>query len=180
MRHDRLAIVVILLLSGLGCATTALPPVEIPAGLAARTGVPLPRRDVQGTQIPPDVRLEDGLTPEEAVAIALWNNPEFQIHIAKLGFARADLVEAGLLRNPVLSLLLPVGPKQFEATLRWPIEVLLERPGRVAAARAARPARGHRRCRPRPHSEWNHARGRLAPDRRDDERARPRSRGRRP
>ena len=31
----------------------------------------------------------------------------------------------------------PVGPKQLEATLKWPIEVLWERPRRVAAARFA-------------------------------------------
>ena len=42
-----------------------------------------------------------------------------------------------MLTNPVLSLLFPVGPKQLEATLRWPIEVLWERPRRVAAARLA-------------------------------------------
>jgi len=53
---------------------------------------------------------------------------------ADLGFARADLLEAGLLRNPVLSLLFPLGPKQAEATLRFPIEVLWERPRRVKAA----------------------------------------------
>jgi cobalt-zinc-cadmium efflux system outer membrane protein len=34
----------------------------------------------------------------------------------------------------VLSLLFPVGPKQLEATLRWPVEVLWERPRRVSAA----------------------------------------------
>jgi cobalt-zinc-cadmium efflux system outer membrane protein len=37
----------------------------------------------------------------------------------------------------VLSLLLPVGPKQLEATLKWPVEILWERPRRVAAAKVA-------------------------------------------
>ena len=54
-----------------------------------------------------------------------------------MGFARADLLEAGLLLNPVLSLLFPVGPKQLEATLKWPIDVLWQRPRRVASARFA-------------------------------------------
>ena len=93
--------------------------------------------DATGTALPPDVNLGDGLTQEEAVAIALWNNPEFQALLANLGFARADLVEAGLLQNPVLSLLFPWGPKQLEATLRWPLEALWQRPRRVAAARLA-------------------------------------------
>ena len=73
----------------------------------------------------------------EAVALALWNNADFQVRLTELGFARADLLEAGLLQNPVLSLLFPVGPKQLEATLLWPVEVLWERPRRVAAANLA-------------------------------------------
>jgi cobalt-zinc-cadmium efflux system outer membrane protein len=102
----------------------------------------LPRYPVRAdmgtdTVIPPGVGIEDGLTSDEAVAIALWNNPDFRVQLTDLGFARADLLEAGLLRNPVLSLLFPVGPKQLEATLRFPIEVLWERPRRVAAASAS-------------------------------------------
>jgi cobalt-zinc-cadmium efflux system outer membrane protein len=81
--------------------------------------------------------VDDGLTPDEAVAMALWNNPDFQLQLANLGFARADLVEAGMLQNPVLSLLFPWGPKQLEATLRWPVELLWQRPRRVAAAELA-------------------------------------------
>ncbi|MEQ1897382.1 MAG: TolC family protein [Vicinamibacterales bacterium] len=87
--------------------------------------------------IPPGVSLADGLTADEAVALALWNNAAFQVSVSELGFARADLLDAGLLTNPVLSLLLPLGPKQFEATLRWPVEVLWERPRRIASARRA-------------------------------------------
>lgn len=101
------------------------------------TGLPARPSAAQGTAIPPGVRLDDGLTTDEAVAVALWNNPDFQAQLANLGLARADLVEAGLLQNPVLSLLFPWGPKQLEATLRWPIELLWQRPRRVAAARLA-------------------------------------------
>lgn len=84
--------------------------------------------------LPPSVEVSDGISSDEAVAVALWNNAAFQVTVSQLGFARADLVEAGLLANPVLSLLFPVGPKQLEATLRWPVELLWERPKRVAAA----------------------------------------------
>jgi cobalt-zinc-cadmium efflux system outer membrane protein len=84
--------------------------------------------------LPEGVALADGLTEEEAVAIALWNNAQFQADLTRLGFARADLIEAGLLRNPVFSLLLPLGPKQLEATVGWAVEPLWQRPRRVAAA----------------------------------------------
>jgi len=86
-------------------------------------------------KLPDDVSLADGITEDEAVAIALWNNAQFQADLVALGFARADLIEAGLLRNPVLSLLFPLGPKQLEATLGLPIDFLWQRPKRVAAAK---------------------------------------------
>jgi outer membrane protein, heavy metal efflux system len=85
--------------------------------------------------MPSGVSIGDGLTESEAIAIGLWNNSGFQDSLADLGIARADLAQAGLLRNPVLSLLFPWGPKQLEATLRWPIEQLWQRPSRVAAAK---------------------------------------------
>jgi len=86
-------------------------------------------------KLPDDVTLADGLTEDEAVAVALWNNAQFQADLVALGFARADLIEAGLLRNPVLSLLFPLGPKQLEATLSLPFDFLWQRPKRVSAAK---------------------------------------------
>src|SRR5262245_38662986 len=113
------------------------PPRAVPPGLGERTGVALRSDFSAGTSLPPGIDLDDGLSQDEAVAVALWNDPQFQIQLTDLGFARADLVEAGLLRNPVLSLLLPIGPKQLEATLKWPVEILWERPRRVAVAKVA-------------------------------------------
>src|ERR1700754_2155795 len=87
-------------------------------------------------RIPPGVALSDGLSEDEAVAIALWNNAVFHNDLAALGIARADLIEAGLLRNPLLSLLLPLTMSQLEATITFPAEVFFQRPRRVAAAKA--------------------------------------------
>ena len=61
-----------------------------------------------------------------------------------MGIARADVVEAGLLRNPVFSLLFPIGPKQLEWTLQFPFEALWQRPRRVAAAQLNAQAVGER------------------------------------
>ena len=94
--------------------------------------------------VPAGVTLDDGVTQEEAVAVALWNSADFQVSLSELGFARADLLEAGLLTNPVLSLLFPVGPKQFEMALKWPVEALWQRPRRVAAAQLAADAAAER------------------------------------
>jgi cobalt-zinc-cadmium efflux system outer membrane protein len=94
--------------------------------------------------VPPGVTVDDGLASEEAVAIALWNSPSFQATLADLGIARADVVEAGLLRNPIFSLLFPVGPKQLEWTLQFPFDALWQRPKRVAAAQFNAQAVGER------------------------------------
>ena len=86
-------------------------------------------------KLPDNVSLTDGLTEDEAVAIALWNNARFQANLTELGFSRADLIEAGMLSNPVFSVFFPAGPKQLESTLFLPIESLWQRPHRVSAAK---------------------------------------------
>lgn len=55
------------------------------------------------------------LTSEAAVQIALLNNPQIQETFEELGIAQADLVEAGLLSNPV-----------FEVEVRYPHEKRLK------------------------------------------------------
>ena len=128
-----------------GCASMngAPTPVDLDAAIRARTETAGLRLE-GGAPLPPDVNLADGLTQEEAVAIALWNSPTFQATLVDLGIARADLAEAGLLRNPIFSLLFPLGPKQLEFTLQYPFDALVQRPARVAAARVNARAIGER------------------------------------
>src|SRR4029453_12059526 len=130
MPRSLLALVVALtLVLTTGCASRArTEPQDPAAALRQRTGAEARLDGVVSTAVPPGIRLDDGLTPDEAVALALWNNAAFQVSAGDLGFARADLLEAGVLTNPVFSLLFPVGPKQLEATLRWPVDALWERP----------------------------------------------------
>jgi cobalt-zinc-cadmium efflux system outer membrane protein len=54
-------------------------------------------------QVAQEVRtlLEDTLTADEAIQVALLNNRQLQAMYAELGVAQADLVQAGLLTNPV-------------------------------------------------------------------------------
>ncbi len=126
------------------CATTGQAPDRGTVDAAIRARISQGIRTDAGAQMPPDVSLDDGLTPQEAVSIALWNSPSFQATLADLGVARADLVEAGLLRNPIFSLLFPWGPKQLEWTSQFPVEFIWQRPRRVAAARLNAQAVGER------------------------------------
>jgi cobalt-zinc-cadmium efflux system outer membrane protein len=62
----------------------------------------------QGTEADREVEkaieelLKVKLTPEAVVQIALLNNPQLQAVYEELGITQADVVEAGLLENPVL------------------------------------------------------------------------------
>jgi cobalt-zinc-cadmium efflux system outer membrane protein len=135
MRKSLLLILLPVLIAGCS-ARSAHDRARVSDTLEGRTGHPL-RTDAKavGTEAPAGIVLEDGLTPDEAVALALWNNAAFQADLAELGIARADLRDAGLLRNPLLTLLFPLGPKQFEATMNLPIDLIWQRPKRVAAAK---------------------------------------------
>ncbi len=63
------------------------------------------------TQDDPRIRtlLADELTADRAVAVAMANSPRLQATLAELGVARADLLQASLVRNPL-----------FEAEIRFP------------------------------------------------------------
>lgn len=54
--------------------------------------------------------LKNELTSDRAVQVALLNNREMQVLCSELGIAQADLVQAGLLRNPV-----------FDAAVTFPV-----------------------------------------------------------
>ncbi len=102
----------------------------------ARTGHNLnSQAKTAGFALPAGVSLGDGLSEDEAVAIALWNNPAFQAELAALGLARADVIEAGQLRNPNLTLIFPFSVRVLEAVAQWPFDALWQRPRRVAAAK---------------------------------------------
>ena len=137
MRGITRHLVVVSLLVAAACASVprTTDRTGVSATLAERTGTAVGTRGDATPGLPPGVTLDDGLAIDEAVSVALWNNPDFLAALATLEIARADLVQAGLLKNPILSLLLPVGPKQFEAALNWSVDALWQRPRRVEDAR---------------------------------------------
>jgi cobalt-zinc-cadmium efflux system outer membrane protein len=107
------------------------------ADLAARTGHPLGPPTCSGELILPNgAALDDGLSEDEAVLIALWNNAAFQELLTELSIAHGDLVQAGLLPNPEIVYLFPVPDKPYRYLLEFPIEALWLRPIRIAAAEA--------------------------------------------
>ena len=100
-----------------------------------RTGHSTRVKEIPGEALWPDgVRSGAALSQEQAVAVALWNNADFQSALADLGLARGEVIKAGQIPNPTLSVLFPLGPKQLEFIAKFPMEALVLRPQRVAAA----------------------------------------------
>ena len=84
--------------------------------------------------------LQDELSADEAVAIAMANNPRLQVTLAELGIARADLIEASTIANPVFEfeLRIPGEPyRPYELRLAQTLIDLIQLPRRRAAGRAA-------------------------------------------
>ena len=107
---------------------------DVAAALVQRTGHSIGETARGELEIAPGVSLDDGLTSQEAVALALWNNGDLQIALTQLGFAKADLIEAGTIPNPTFSMFFPVGPKQLEAALFQSLSFLWKRPKAVKMA----------------------------------------------
>ena len=80
------------------------------------------------------------LTADEAVAVAMVNSPRLQVTLAELGIARADLIEASTISNPVFEFEIryPGAPFQpYEFRLAQSLIDLIQLPRRRALGSAA-------------------------------------------
>ncbi len=84
--------------------------------------------------------LQDELTADNAVAVAMANSPRLQATLAELGIARADLWQASVVRNPLFEaeLRFPRDPiRPFELRLAETLVDLIQLPRRRTLGRAA-------------------------------------------
>lgn len=92
-----------------GCASTDPEPAfrDVQQTVKARTGGSLQwnrhAKDHAQVQEAIDALLQTNLTAQAAVQIALWNSPSLQRELEEIGISRAEVVQAGLLRNPTFS-----------------------------------------------------------------------------
>lgn len=122
-----------------GCATAPTDFSQVSDRLEERTGFRSGLKDEpEKTVIPPDVSLQDGVTLEEAITIALWNNAAFQESLSGLSLSEAELIQANMLQNPQFWGIFPTGPSPpggpLEFAIRFPLEALWLRPQKVEAA----------------------------------------------
>ncbi len=93
-----------------GCGSSSLDPQpafdDVRAGVAERSGrlITWRRQDKPAVALTSQIEemLSDELSLDEAVRIALLNNRRLQATYERLGIAQAQVVQAGLLRNPML------------------------------------------------------------------------------
>lgn len=108
-----------------GCVTYRAVPLDATEVLAELRAVSLegarasvPASQVESTAFDPS----DGLTPDEATAVALQLNPTIRARRARLGVAKAEAIEAGLLPDPTFGWELSEGAMEFLAPLLRPDE----------------------------------------------------------
>jgi cobalt-zinc-cadmium efflux system outer membrane protein len=82
--------------------------------------------------------LQDELTADKAVAVAMANSPRLQATLAELGIARAELLQASVVRNPLfeLEVRFPRDPfRPYELRLAQTLVDLIQLPRRRALGR---------------------------------------------
>jgi cobalt-zinc-cadmium efflux system outer membrane protein len=127
-----------------GCATvprdSGVADVQREIALRTNQNVEI-RRAAPGTDDPRIQALMQGeLDADKAVAIALMNNPRVQVALADLGIARADLLEASTIRNPIFGaeMRFPAAPSRpYELSITQSLIDLIQLPRRRAAGRLA-------------------------------------------
>ncbi|ATG89728.1 TolC family protein [Methylomonas koyamae] len=124
----------LLALSLSACTPQGLGLNDVANDLEQRTGQSFAETRADETAWPANVVMDDDLSEDELVSLALWNNAAFRGTLADLGLSRADLVQAGMLPNPTFSMLVPWGAKPLELTVRYPLEIFWLRPQRVELA----------------------------------------------
>jgi cobalt-zinc-cadmium efflux system outer membrane protein len=108
---------------------------DVASGVVVGTGYTMQFSTTPGESvIPKNVDVEDGIDEDETVILALWNNAAYQELLSDLGFARADYIKAGLLPNPVLSLLFPVADRNYESSFSIALDAIWLRPQRLSVA----------------------------------------------
>ncbi|MEO6220492.1 MAG: TolC family protein [Ginsengibacter sp.] len=84
--------------------------------------------------MPPSVDTANGISEDEAVSIALYNNAQYQSDLAQISIVQADLIDAGVVSNPLLRYLLPSGGLNVSGYINFGFDFLWQRPKRIAIA----------------------------------------------
>jgi cobalt-zinc-cadmium efflux system outer membrane protein len=108
---------------------------SISAELKNKSGFDLPNSKQPGRlDLPENIVTGDGINEDEAVAIALWNNAQFQADLASVAIANADVIDAGIVSNPLLRYLSPNAGIMASGYINFAFDFLWMRPRRISGA----------------------------------------------
>ena len=115
---------------------------DVRQAVSERTNQTVEWKTEPSTADDPRIRelLQGELTADNAVAVAMVNNPRLQATLGDLGIARADLLQASVVRNPLFEaeIRFPRDPfRPFELRLAQTLVDLIQLPRRRALGRAA-------------------------------------------
>lgn len=114
--------------------------IDVQQAVSARAGQKVELRAETGGDAEEIATLLQGeLTADQAVAVAMVNNPRLQVSLAELGIARADLIEASTIANPLFEfeIRFPGDPyRPYELRLAQSLIELIQLPRRRAVGRA--------------------------------------------
>ncbi|MBC7828848.1 MAG: TolC family protein [Chitinophagaceae bacterium] len=103
--------------------------------LKKRSGFDITKAKQPGQlELPPNILISDGITEDEAIGIALWNNGQFQADLASISILHADVIDAGIVLNPLLRYLSPNAGIMASGYINFAFDFLWLRPRRIAAA----------------------------------------------
>jgi len=136
MTRQRLFIISWILFIIIGCKPQgSITRATVSDSLQKATGFTLQKDVMPGTTaLPPNVVATDGLTEEEPVSIALWNNAQLQADLAIIAITQADVIEAGIVSNLLLRYLAPSGGLQVSGYINFAFDFLFQRSKRITAA----------------------------------------------
>ncbi len=107
----------------------------ISAELRNKSGFDLANSKQPGQlELPANIVTDDGINEDEAIAIALWNNAQFQADLASVAIANADVIDAGIVSNPLLRYLSPNAGIMASGYINFAFDFLWMRPRRVSGA----------------------------------------------
>jgi cobalt-zinc-cadmium efflux system outer membrane protein len=141
MKRGVIGVLLALLVSGCASVPRDAGLADVRQTVAERTNQTIQARDRAIEGDVPEIQslLSGELDADRAVAVALANNPRLQVVLAELGFARAELLEASTVSNPIFhgEIRFPGDPKRpYELSVTQSLLELVQLPRRRRVGRS--------------------------------------------
>lgn len=135
MRNRNFILLLVIFLTVAGCAPNYKATRQsVSDRLKKETGFSISPQAHTASTTPPDINVADGIDENEAVSIALWNNPQMQADLSTIAISQADVRDAGLVSNPLLRYLAPTGKVMSSGYINFAFDFLFQRPARMRTA----------------------------------------------